>query len=239
MKNTKLSHIAFIMDGNGRWATKRKKERTFGHINGIKVIPEIVKTAIKNDIKYISFFAFSIENWNRPKNEVSFLFKLAFKYLSKKYLKKLNDLKIKFKWIGFEENISKKMLNMIKFFEKETEQNDSICVNIFFNYSGKLDIENSIKIAIKDINKYNDINVKDYLLTKDLPEIDLLIRTGGEERISNFTLYDLAYSEIIFEKTLWPDYSSDIFLDNIDNYYSRNRRFGEIKSEKKYRYKNK
>lgn len=238
MKNTKLSHVAFIMDGNGRWATKKNRERTFGHINGIKVIPEIVNIAIKNDIKYISFFAFSVENWNRPKEEVNFLFKLAFKYLSKKYLKKINELGIKFKWIGFENNISKKMIKNIRFFEKETNLNKKICISIFFNYSGKMDIENAIKIALKDTKRYNDSSIKKYLLTKDLPDIDLLIRTGGEERISNFALYDLAYSEIIFEKTLWPDYSSNIFANNLKNYYSRNRRFGEIKSEKKYRNKN-
>lgn len=237
MKNTKLSHVAFIMDGNGRWATERNKKRTFGHFNGVKVIPNIIKTAIENDIEYISFFAFSIENWNRPKEEVNFLFKLALKYLSKKNLEKIKKHGIRFKWIGLEENIPQKMINNIKFFEKETELNPKICVNIFFNYSGVKDINNAINIIIK--NNINEVtNIKKYLLTKDLPEIDLLIRTGGEERISNFALYDLAYSEIIFEKTLWPNYTKDIFINNLKNYYERNRRFGEIKSEKKSRNKN-
>lgn len=224
-----LSHVAFIMDGNGRWAKKKNKARIFGHEHGVKVIPDIVKYAQENKIPYLSFFAFSTENWNRSKQEVDFLLKLFSTFLTKKNVKKLNELNIKVKWIGFKDKMPSKLLEKIEMFEKETSANTSIQVNLFFNYSGIKDIDEAIKKI--DFNSDKNNGIKQYLLTKDLPPIDLLIRTSGEERISNFALYDLAYSEIIFEKTLWPDYTKEVFSNNINQYNNRNRRFGKIDNE--------
>lgn len=227
--SNQLLHVSFIMDGNGRWAKKQNKPRIFGHSKGMNVIPEIVECAIENRIKFISFFAFSTENWDRSKKEVDFLLNLFFKFFTKKNLKKVNDKNIKLKWIGFIDKMPSKILKKISEFEQATRNNDGIQVNLFFNYSGTKDINKAIEFISK--NNIKTDNIKEYLLTKDLPPIDLLIRTSGEERISNFTLYDLAYSEIIFEKTLWPDYSKYIFLENINEYNKRNRRFGKIENE--------
>lgn len=223
----KLEHIAFIMDGNGRWAKKRNKPRIYGHNEGAKRIPEIVKVAKEFNIPHISFFAFSTENWNRSKEEVNFLLKLFTTSLTKTNLKKINKENVKVKWIGFYENLPNKLIDKINVFELGTQNNTSIQVNLFFNYSGIKDLNEALK---KIKNENNVENIKNFLLTKNLPPIDLLIRTSGEQRISNFALYDLAYSEIIFEKTLWPDYSKKIFLDNINEYNTRDRRFGKIKN---------
>lgn len=221
-----LNHIAFIMDGNGRWAKLRNKQRTYGHMKGVKVVQTIVQEAMSLDIPFISFFAFSTENWNRPQTEVNFLLKLLNGYLTKKTIKTLTKNNIKVKWIGFENNLSKSTIKKIREIEEATKDFTKITVCIYFNYGGIQDIENAIKLASKE--KESVDNIKKYLLTKDLPPIDLLIRTSGEKRISNFSLYDLAYAEIIFEKTLWPDYSKEVFLDNINEYNNRKRRFGNL-----------
>lgn len=219
-------HVALIMDGNGRWAKKQGKPRIYGHSKGIKVIPEIVQKAKELNIDYISFFAFSTENWNRETKEVQYLFNLFSNFLKGKNLKKIIEMDIRVKWIGFEEKMPKNILDKIYLFEKETKKCNSIQVNLFFNYSGVKDIEEANKKSI--VNKKN---IKSNLLTSNLPPIDLLIRTSGEKRISNFALYDLAYSEIIFENTLWPDYKKEIFENNIFEYSKRERRFGMIKNE--------
>ncbi|MDE5553248.1 MAG: di-trans,poly-cis-decaprenylcistransferase [Malacoplasma sp.] len=223
-----LNHVAFIMDGNGRWAKQRNKQRTYGHMKGVKIIQTIVKEAIGLKIPFVSFFAFSTENWNRPIAEVNFLLKLLNGYLTKKTINSLIKNNVRVRWIGFEENISKNLVKKIKNIEMATEKMTGINVCIFFNYGGIQDIENALKLMLKN-NQQNDLkNIKQYLLTKDLPPIDLLIRTSGEKRISNFALYDLAYTEIIFEPTLWPDYTKNVFLNNINEYNNRNRRFGNL-----------
>lgn len=222
-----LNHIAFIMDGNGRWAKKRNKKRIFGHAQGVKVIPEIIKECINQNIEFVSFFAFSVENWNRPKEEVSFLMSLITKYATKKIVNDLNKMNAKVNWIGFSENLDKKILDAIKYVVNNTKQNNGINVNIFFNYSGTKDLNNAIKL-VSNKKESEDINIKNYLLTSKLPPIDLLVRTGGEYRISNFALYDLAYSEIIIENTMWPDYNKQLLKNNINEYNNRHRRFGKI-----------
>lgn len=222
----KLEHVAFIMDGNGRWAKQRNMQRFHGHKAGIQVIEPVVKEAMKLKIPYVSFYAFSTENWNRPPLEVRFLLRLLNWYLSKETMQTLIDLNIKFKWIGFEDNLPNWIVKRVKEIEKATENLNGITVSAFFNYGGMADIENATKIINQ--KQLKQFSIKEHLLTKDLPPIDLLIRTSGENRISNFALYDLAYSEIIFEKTLWPDYSKELFLDNINEYNSRNRRFGSL-----------
>ncbi len=222
-----LNHIAFIMDGNGRWAKKRNKKRIFGHAQGVKVIPEIIKECINQNIEFVSFFAFGVENWNRPKEEVSFLMSLITKYATKKIVNVLNKMNAKVNWIGFSENLDKKILDAIKYVVNNTKQNNGINVNIFFNYSGTKDLNNAIKL-VSNKKESEDINIKNYLLTSKLPPIDLLVRTGGEYRISNFALYDLAYSEIIIENTMWPDYNKQLLKNNINEYNNRHRRFGKI-----------
>ncbi|WPL39368.1 polyprenyl diphosphate synthase [Malacoplasma iowae] len=222
-----LNHIAFIMDGNGRWAKKRNKKRIFGHAQGVKVIPDIIKECINQKIKFVSFFAFSVENWNRPKEEVNFLLSLITKYATKKIINDLNKIDAKVNWIGFEDNLDKKTLDAIKLIVDNTKENKNIIVNIFFNYSGTKDLNNAINLAIKDKDNQKE-DIKKYLLTSNLPPIDLLIRTGGEYRISNFSLYDLAYSEIIIENTMWPDYNKELLKTNINEYNNRHRRFGKI-----------
>lgn len=222
-----LNHIAFIMDGNGRWAKKRNKKRIFGHAQGVKVIPEIIKECINQNIEFVSFFAFGVENWNRPKEEVSFLMSLITKYATKKIVNDLNKMNAKVNWIGFSENLDKKILDAIKYVVNNTKQNNGINVNIFFNYSGTKDLNNAIKL-VSNKKECEDINIKNYLLTSKLPPIDLLVRTGGEYRISNFALYDLAYSEIIIENTMWPDYNKQLLKNNINEYNNRHRRFGKI-----------
>lgn len=222
-----LNHIAFIMDGNGRWAKKRNKKRIFGHAQGVKVIPEIIKECINQNIEFVSFFAFGVENWNRPKEEVNFLMSLITKYATKKIVNDLNKMNAKVNWIGFSENLDKKILDAIKYVVNNTKQNNGINVNIFFNYSGTKDLNNAIKLVLNK-KESEDINIKNYLLTSKLPPIDLLVRTGGEYRISNFALYDLAYSEIIIENTMWPDYNKQLLKNNINEYNNRHRRFGKI-----------
>lgn len=224
-----LKHIAFIMDGNGRWAKARGLQRINGHLEGVKVIPKIVEAAMEEKIKYISFFAFSTENWNRSKHEVDFLLNLLMKNLTKKNLSKIAEKNISVKWIGFKDKMPKKIIEKINLFESLNKPNATIQVNLFFNYSGTKDLDNALKMFEKDDQKKYDI--KKYLLTSSLPPIDLLVRTSGEERISNFALYDLSYAEIIFEPTYWPDYNKNVFSNNINIYKKRNRRFGKIDKE--------
>lgn len=221
----KLNHVSFIMDGNGRWAKERNKNRVYGHNEGVRRIPEIVKHCIKKEIKNVSFFAFSTENWNRSKTEVSFLLNLLNKNLTNKLLNDINELGIRIYWIGFKKNVPKKIIDKILFFEEKTKQNNKINVFFYFNYGFIDDLENAKNEIIECGNK--EIPIKNFLKTSIVPNIDLLIRTSGESRISNFSLYELAYSEIIFEKTYWPDYTIEILDKNIKEFERRDRRYGK------------
>lgn len=221
-----INHISFIMDGNGRWAKKRNKQRIFGHAEGVKRIPEIVEYCIDKKIKNVSFFAFSTENWSRSKKEVNFLLNLLSKNLTIKILKKINEKDIRIFWIGFEKNIPSKIIKKINEFVESTKNNKTINVYFYFNYGFIDDLEQAKEKILKS-NDSMKRSFKSYLLTANVPNIDLLIRTSGEMRISNFSLYELSYSEIIFEKTNWPDYKINILDENIKEFYERERRYGK------------
>ncbi len=229
----KLQHIAFIMDGNGRFAEKLNQPRTFGHLEGAKRIPEIIEGCQTHQIPYISFFAFSTENWNRAPSEVAYLMKLLESYLTKKTLNWFQEHQVNLNVIGFDTKLKKTLLNKIKKFENEVNQNSyPTKVNIFFNYGSRAEIVNACNVALKTHQEITEENFNSFLLTKDLPDVDLLIRTSGEKRISNFMLWQIAYSEIIFEPTLWPEYTTSILDTNIVEYYHRDRRFGTLGEKK-------
>ncbi len=227
-----LKHIAFIMDGNGRYAKSLHQQRTFGHVEGAKRIPEIILGCQEKSIPYISFFAFSTENWNRSKTEVNFLMKLLEKYLSNKSLKFFKEHQINLNIIGFQKNLDKSLSKKINEFEhKVNTVKYETQVNIFFNYGSQDEIIYAIKELVKSKKSINKTNFESCLLTNKLPDVDLLIRTSGEKRISNFLLWQIAYSEIIFEPKFWPEYTKEILFNNIVEYYGRARRFGAVKDE--------
>lgn len=226
--NNQIKHIAFIMDGNGRYAISLGKDRTFGHVEGAKRIPEVILYCKEKQIPFISFFAFSTENWNRSKKEVTFLMNLLKKYLSKKSMNWFLKNEINLNVIGFDNKLPKTLNHKIKSFVNEINENSfRTKVNIFFNYGSRDEIINAIKILNDKKLEINHENFEKCLLTYDLPDVDLLIRTSGEKRISNFLLWQIAYSEIIFEPTKWPEYNKEKFEKNILEYYTRERRFGK------------
>ncbi len=222
-----LNHIGFIMDGNGRWAKSKNQIRTAGHQEGAKRISEIILGCKDLNIKEASFFAFSTENWNRPKTEISFLINLLKKYLfNKKSLKWFNENNVKINFIGFEKKDYKKLFKDIINFCEQTNNNNGIIVNICFNYGAQQEIVNACNKAV-NLGKKVTIDSFNKLLLISNP-LDLLIRTSGEERISNFLLWQLAYSEIIFEQTNWPDYTVEVLKKNIQEFNQRIRRFGGL-----------
>ncbi|MDR0985875.1 MAG: di-trans,poly-cis-decaprenylcistransferase [Mycoplasmataceae bacterium] len=225
MLNKKLlpKHIAIIMDGNGRWAKKQNKKRTFGHKKGVEVIKNITNEANKLNIKYLSLFAFSTENWKRPKQEVNYLMRLLENNLNNKLIKSLNEQNIRFRWIGFKNHLKNSLIKKFTIVEKSTSNNKGLSLCIYFNYGGMQDIYQASKYSNKDLN-----DLEKHLLTKDIPPVDLLIRTGNEKRISNFLIWQSAYAEIVFDKTYWPAYTGQRFINNLIDYTKRDRRFGKI-----------
>ncbi len=220
-----LKHIAFIMDGNGRWAQKQGKPRIFGHEKGMNKIEEVCQWCKEYNIKYGSFFAFSKENWNRPKSEVDFIFYLIEQYY-KYQIEKLISNKIKFIHIGDKKELPDKTNSILSELENLTRENESFVLLFFFNYSAREEIEKAALNYSKNIEKNNDFHF--YLYTSQIPDPDLLIRTSGEMRISNFLLYQIAYTELYFESQFWPEYSKDHFVSAIQDYRNRKRRFGRI-----------
>ncbi|MDR2369771.1 MAG: di-trans,poly-cis-decaprenylcistransferase [Mycoplasmataceae bacterium] len=216
-------HVAIIMDGNGRWANELKRPRSFGHKKGALVIDDILKTTIQKQIKVLSLFAFSIENWNRPAKEIDMIIRLAVNKLSKKTLTFFNEQQIQFRWTGFKERLPQQLVNRLLSAQTTTQQNSGMILNICLNYGGQQDILQAAQKINTSKQKFADL-----LLTKDLPPVDLLIRTGNEKRISNFMLWQSSYAEIIFEPTLWPAYNSQIFTKNLLEFSKRQRRFGRI-----------
>ena len=203
------SHIAIIMDGNGRWGLKKYKDRNKGHYYGLQNINKIIKDCIKINIKYLTLYTFSTENWNRPKKEIDYLFFL-FKYFYKKNFNKLNKNNIKIKFIGNLKNIPKDLKVIIKKIQDKTKNNDAITVIFAFNYGAKSELVNAFKNIIKNKNKVNKINedlINNNLYTKNIPDPDILIRTGGEKRLSNFLLWQLSYAELFFINKNWPDFN--------------------------------
>ena len=221
-----ISHVAIIMDGNGRWGLKNKNSRNEGHRSGLITVEKIIKETIKQKISYLTLYAFSTENWNRPKKEINYLFDLLESFLSNK-IKDLHKQNIKLKIIGVK-NFSKKLNKLLNLSEIKTAKNTSLQVNLALNYGSKTEILNAIKKMNKNNDKINEKNFKKYLQTKNIPDPDLLIRTGNTKRLSNFLLWQLAYTEIFFEKKLWPDFNEKDYIRIIKKFKKIKRNFGNI-----------
>ena len=221
-----LNHVAIIMDGNGRWGLKHKNSRNAGHKAGLNTIENIIKETINNKIKYLTLYTFSTENWKRPKNEIDYLFKLLESFLSKK-INQLNSENIKLKVIG-KKKFSKKLNKLLNLSEKKTLKNTKLQINLALNYGSKFEIINAFKNLIKNKDKINEKNLKKYLFTNNIPDPDLLIRTGNTNRLSNFLLWQLAYTEIFFEKKLWPDFNQKDYNKILNKYKFIKRNFGNI-----------
>lgn len=224
--------MAIIMDGNGRWAQKKGKLRTFGHKAGVEAVRSSVRVARKLGVESLTLFAFSSENWQRPKEEVSVLMQL-FSLVLRSEVKKLNKNDIRLKVIGDISAFDTKLQDKIKKAETLTENNQSLTLNIAANYGGRWDIINATRCIAKKIEKQqitlNDINedlFNQHVCTSELPELDLLIRTGGDHRVSNFLLWQCAYAELYFTDVLWPDFNEDVFNLAITDFANRQRRFG-------------
>ena len=221
-----LKHVAIIMDGNGRWGLKKKKGRNFGHKEGLKTVEKIIKETIKNKIKYLTLFAFSTENWKRPKNEINYLFKLLENFIKDRIIE-FNKNNIKLKIIGIK-NFSPKLNRLLNNSEKKTKFNSRLQINLALNYGSKDEIINAVKKIIRNKKKINKKNISKSLFTEDTPDPDLLIRTGNTQRLSNFLLWQIAYSEIFFEKKLWPDFKEVDFNKIIQKYKSTKRNYGSV-----------
>ena len=221
-----LNHVAIIMDGNGRWGVKNKTSRNEGHKAGLKTIDKIIKKTIERDIKYLTLYAFSTENWKRPKKEINYLFKLLENFL-KNRIKDLNNKNIKFFVIG-KKNFSIKLNNLLKLAEKQTVSNDTLQLNLALNYGSKSEIIDTIKLLNKNKSRISEKNISNNLYTKNIPDPDILIRTGNTQRLSNFLLWQSAYTEIFFVKKLWPDFNENDFHKVIKKFIKIKRNFGSI-----------
>ena len=221
-----IKHVAIIMDGNGRWGIKHKKSRNSGHKEGLKTIEKIIKSSIKNKIKFLTLYAFSTENWKRPKKEINFLFNLLENFLLSK-ISTLNKQNIKLKIIG-KKSFSKKIINLINKSEKKTSKNKRLQINLALNYGSKSELVHSFNEINKVKKKIKENDISKHLYTKNIPDPDLLIRTGNTQRLSNFLLWQLAYSEIFFEKKLWPDFNENDYNKVLNKFRKIKRNFGNI-----------
>ena len=221
-----LNHVAIIMDGNGRWGLKKKNSRNIGHRAGLNTVEKIIKETIKQKIKYLTLFAFSTENWKRPKKEISFLFNLLEDFLNNK-IDDLNKQNIKLKIIGIK-NFSTRLNKLLNISEKKTSKNTKLQLNLALNYGSKSELVNAFKNLIKNNDKINEKNLSKHLQTKNIPDPDILIRTGDKKRLSNFLLWQLAYSEIFFEKKLWPDFNEKDYNKIINKFKKIKRNFGNV-----------
>ena len=221
-----LYHVAIIMDGNGRWGLKHKKSRNAGHKAGLDTVEKVIKETIKQKIKFLTLYAFSTENWKRPKKEIKYLFNLLENFLVNK-IEELHKQNIKLKIIGIK-NFSLKLNKLLKASEKKTSKNHKLQINLALNYGSKAELINAFKKLQKDKVKINEKNIRKYLLTNDIPDPDLLIRTGNTKRLSNFLLWQISYTEIFFEKKLWPDFNENDYNKIIMNYKKIKRNFGKI-----------
>ncbi|MFM7821174.1 MAG: polyprenyl diphosphate synthase [Candidatus Fonsibacter sp.] len=224
------SHIAIIMDGNGRWGLKKYNDRNKGHYYGLLNINKVIEHCIKIKIKYLTLYTFSTENWNRPKKEIDYLFFL-FKYFYKKNFNKLNKNNIKIKFIGDLKNIPKDLKIIIKKIEEKTQNNDAITVIFAFNYGAKSELVNAFKNIIKNKTKINKINeelINNNLYTNNIPDPDILIRTSGEKRLSNFLLWQLSYAELFFINKNWPDFNFFDLKKVIKAFGVTKRKFGGL-----------
>ena len=221
-----LNHVAIIMDGNGRWGLKKYNSRNKGHRAGLDTVEKIIKISIKNKIKHLTLFAFSTENWRRPKSEINYLFNLLENFLKLK-LKKFQKNNIKLKILG-EKKFSKKLNNLLLKSEKITKNNQRLQINLALNYGSKKELINAFKSITKAKVSVNEKNFTNFLQTKNIPDPDILIRTGNTRRLSNFLLWQLAYSEIFFEKKLWPAFNDRDYNKIIKKYKKIKRNFGKI-----------
>ena len=221
------NHVAIIMDGNGRWALNRRKSRNYGHRHGLKAIEKIVDYSIKKKISYLTLFTFSSENWDRPKNEVNFLFKLLENYFKRNLLKVIRN-GIKVKIIGNKPKLANNLRKIIKLAENKTKKNNKISVQLALNYGSKHEIINSFKIINKKKQKITNENFEKNLYTSGFPNPDILIRTGGQRRLSNFLLWQMAYTEIFFVNKMWPEFDKNDFQKILNKYKKITRNFGKI-----------
>tara|TARA_Y100000590_G_scaffold453457_1_gene598546 strand:+ start:460 stop:1143 length:684 start_codon:yes stop_codon:yes gene_type:complete len=224
----RLNHVAVIMDGNGRWGLKKKKSRNFGHLKGLQTVQNIIKASIKNKVSFLTLYTFSTENWRRPKSEINFLFDLIRKSL-KKNLHKIIKQGIKIDVLGSEKKLPYDIKKTIKLIKNKTKKNKVINLNLALNYGSKEEIINACKKLA--YNKKKPINITNFtknLYTRNMPDPDILIRTGGTKRLSNFLLWQLAYTEIFFVNKLWPDFREGDFNKIVKKYYKIKRNFGNI-----------
>ncbi len=229
MENINLpTHVAIIMDGNGRWAKMRGYPRNLGHRKGAQSLNKIVKYANKIGIKYLTVFAFSTENWKRPKEEVDYLMKLPFEFLDR-YDKSFKNENIKLTVIGKKEGLPQALVDKIIEIENKTKTNTGLNFIIALNYGSQDEIIDAINYILENNIKVTKETFSNYLYTKDIPNVDLLIRTSGENRISNFLLWQIAYSELYFTDVLWPDFNQKCFDEALLDYSKRERRFGGLK----------
>ncbi len=221
-----LKHVAIIMDGNGRWGLKHKKSRNAGHKIGLNTVEKIIRETIKKKIKFLTLYAFSTENWKRPKHEVNYLFNLLETFLIKR-IEDLHKQNIKLKIVGVK-NFSAKLNKILTKSEKKTSKNTKLQINLALNYGSKNELITAFKNLYKSKNKITEKNVTKYLQTKNIPDPDLLIRTGNTKRLSNFLLWQLAYTEIFFEKKLWPEFNEKDYSRIILKFRKIKRNFGNI-----------
>ncbi len=221
-----LNHVAIIMDGNGRWGLKYKRSRNSGHKAGLNTVEKIIKESLKQKIKYLTLYAFSTENWKRPKNEINYLFNLLENFLVNK-INKLHEQNIKLKIIG-NKNLSKKLSKLLSKSEKKTYFNSKLQINLALNYGSKIELLNAFKKIKRNNEKINEKNLTKHLLTKNIPDPEVLIRTGDTKRLSNFLLWQLAYTEIFFVRKLWPDFNEVDFVKIIKKFKTIKRNFGSI-----------
>ena len=221
-----LKHVAIIMDGNGRWGLKYKNSRNAGHKYGLKTVEKIIKETIKNKISYLTLFAFSTENWKRPQKEINYLFNLLENFLSNR-ISDLNKQNIKLKILG-SKKFSPKLNKLLNNSEKWTSKNTKLQINLALNYGSKSELIDAFKKIKKSKSIINEKNLSNNLQTKNLPDPDILIRTGNTKRLSNFLLWQLAYSEIFFEKKLWPAFNEKDYNRIIKEYRNIKRNFGKI-----------
>ena len=222
-----INHVAIIMDGNGRWGIKHKKSRNLGHRAGLNTVERIIKSTIKNKVKYLTLYAFSTENWKRPQNEIKFLFKLLDSFIDQK-INEFNKNNIKLKIIGNINVFNKKLKKKLKKSEQITKNNNRLQVNLALNYGSKSELINAFKKIIKNKLNINIKNIEKYLYTSNISDPDILIRTGSTHRLSNFLLWQLAYSEIFFEKKLWPDFKENDYNKILKKFKNTKRNYGNI-----------
>ena len=222
-----VKHVAIIMDGNGRWGIKHKQSRNAGHRAGLNSVEVVIDYCINKKIKFLTLYAFSSENWRRPKEEIYFLFNLLETFLKKK-INKLIEKNIKLKFIGELTKLPIKLQKLIKLAEEKTKNNKLLQINIALNYGSKIELINAIKKIKQKKIKLNEKNIDNNLYTKHLPDPDILIRTGNTHRLSNFLLWQLSYTEIFFEKKLWPDFKANDFNRILNKFKNIKRNYGSI-----------